>query len=469
MKKIILLALAAAFAINVSAEGYQVNTLSAKQLGMAHTGVSQKLNSESLWFNPAAAVFQEDKFTVAAGVTGIMPVATFTGKASGITQESDNEMSTPLYFNANYKINDDLSVGVNFNTPYGSAMNWGKSWEGAHMVQDISLATYNAQPTVSYKFMDGKLSVGAGLMVSWGSFSLSKSALPVGATGTAMVAGIAYKATYEGMLAAGVAQDQALAAAEKAQAGATAIASAAGNNPMASVEISGDSEIKVGVNVGALYNINDQWSIGASYRTNMMMEVTEGETVVSYYNDTIKSLLASQTSALEGANFSASLPMPATFTLGATYYPTEKWMISADMQLTEWSAYDALNIDFVDAADQYSEKNYKDALAVRLGAQYDVCKGFTARVGAYYDGSPVKDDYLSPETPSTSKLAYTCGVSLRPVSKLSIDLAYAYVGTLGGERTGCSCPVSLPAPLDTFAGDYNATANVVSVGLSWGF
>lgn len=58
MKRIFLLTLSVAFAANASAEGYQVNTLSAKQLGMAHTGVSQKLNSESVWFNPAAASHQ---------------------------------------------------------------------------------------------------------------------------------------------------------------------------------------------------------------------------------------------------------------------------------------------------------------------------------------------------------------------------------------------------------------------------
>lgn len=462
MKKIFLLALAAAFTTNTMAEGYQVNTLSAKQLGMAHTGVSQKLNSESLWFNPAAAVFQEDKFTIAAGVTGIMPVATFVGKDSGVKMTSDNEMSTPLYFNANYKVNDDLSIGVNFNTPYGSAMTWGESWEGAHLVQDINLQTFNAQPTVSYKFMDGKLSVGAGLMVAWGSFNLTKSAMPTNSTMTAQIAELAYQGTYAAAVAGGADTATAAVMADAAKAGV----SEAGDNPLASVKISGDSEIKVGVNIGALYNINDHWSIGASYRTNMMMEVTDGDTEVSYYNETIQSILSSTTSALEGASFSASLPLPATFTIGATYYPTERWMVSADMQLTEWSSYDALNVDFEPegATDQNAEKNYQDALAVRLGAQYDVCSGFTLRAGVYYDGSPVKDDYLSPETPSTSKLAYTCGFSLRPISKLSIDVAYAYVGTLGGERSG-----SCPSDYGVFAGDYKATANVASIGLSWGF
>ncbi|MFR9553739.1 MAG: outer membrane protein transport protein, partial [Rikenellaceae bacterium] len=192
MKKFILLALAAAVVTSASAEGYQVNTLSAKQLGMAHTGVSQKLNSESVWFNPAAAAYQEQKFTIAGGVTGINAVATYRG-ADGVTYESDNKLSTPLYLSANYKVNDNLALGLVFNTPFGSSMNWGDNWAGMSEVQSISLSAYNVQPTVSYKLLDGKLSVGAGLMISWGSFELSKSLIN---QSTAAALDYGYSSTY---------------------------------------------------------------------------------------------------------------------------------------------------------------------------------------------------------------------------------------------------------------------------------
>lgn len=41
------------FATGVNAEGYQVNTLSARQMGMGHTGTGMKLGAESQFFNPA--------------------------------------------------------------------------------------------------------------------------------------------------------------------------------------------------------------------------------------------------------------------------------------------------------------------------------------------------------------------------------------------------------------------------------
>ena len=42
---------------SVAAEGYQINSLSARQIGMGHTGIAQKLGAESMFFNPAGMAF----------------------------------------------------------------------------------------------------------------------------------------------------------------------------------------------------------------------------------------------------------------------------------------------------------------------------------------------------------------------------------------------------------------------------
>ena len=90
---------------------------------------------ESVWFNPAAAAFQQSKFDISFGVTGIAAKATYTslpdyrgGELSRAV--SDNKISTPLYFYANYKPTEWMSVGLAFNTPFGSSMNWGNDWQG---------------------------------------------------------------------------------------------------------------------------------------------------------------------------------------------------------------------------------------------------------------------------------------------------------------------------------------------------
>ncbi len=103
MKKIVLLLASAALTLTAAAEGYQVNNLSSKQNGMGHVGTAMKLGSESLWFNPAATVFQQSEFDASVGVTGIAAKATYTslpdytGKRPQQHFTSDNKISTPLY------------------------------------------------------------------------------------------------------------------------------------------------------------------------------------------------------------------------------------------------------------------------------------------------------------------------------------------------------------------------------------
>ncbi|MFI3330210.1 MAG: outer membrane protein transport protein [Rikenellaceae bacterium] len=427
MKKILLFALGASLSLNALAEGYQVNTLSVKQLGMGHTSVSQKLNAESVWFNPAAAAYQEQKFSLSAGVTGIMSTATATTKNDytnpTTTYTTDNDMSTPLYVYANYKVNKNLALGLSFNTPFGSSMSWGDSWAGSTFVQDISLTAYTAQPTISYKMLGGKLSLGAGLMMSWGEYEQSK----------------------------------ALA------------------NDVASVEMSGEAALALGYNIGIMYDINEKWSVGVSYRSKMTMEVSEGEAEVEYASDAVKEAVYESSSpyigivgaeALMSKGFSASLPLPATLSVGVSYYPTPKWTLSTEVQWVQWSAYESLDVDFSGIVMSY-DKNYSDTFMIRLGGQYQINDWLTGRLGLYIDQSPVSSDYLNPETPSMTKVGYTCGVSFMPIKScrgFSIDLAYAYITSADSERAGyCTDGTNF------FEATYTATAHVAAVGASWAF
>ena len=57
MKKLSTALVAATATLAMMAEGYQVNTFSAKQEGMGHVGVAMKLGAESQIFNPGALSF----------------------------------------------------------------------------------------------------------------------------------------------------------------------------------------------------------------------------------------------------------------------------------------------------------------------------------------------------------------------------------------------------------------------------
>ena len=507
MKRLLTLLVAVVSATGLRAEGYQVNNLSTRQTGMGHVGTAMKLNSESIFFNPAATAFQDSKFDLSVGAAGILSYCTYTpsptmenGFYSGNRPEweSDNKMSTPIYAYFNYKPSDRWAVGLGFFTPNGSSMNWGDDWPGANLVQEINLAAYTVQPTVSFKLCD-RVSIGAGLMITWGNFDLSRSMLPV-ATGSATAAGGLQLAASK--LQAQVDQLEQLPSTPEiaaqiaalngyigqANAGAGYFAANHAGEALVSARLEGSADVAVGVNAGIMWDINSEWSLGMSWRSRMNMKVGSGRAALSYVSPETQQYLtllnALSTMAggsevipgLDRGTFSAELPLTTTVTWGVSFRPALKWEFAVDLQWVGWSAYEALNVEFnekelgIDPI--YSVKNYSNTLTFRFGGQYRACDWLTARMGMYVDESPVSSDYLNPETPSMTKVSYTAGLSFRPRKYVSIDVAYCYVSSADPERTG-SYPIYSyqdNTKLESiFSGNYKLHAHVLSFGVGFNF
>lgn len=493
MKKILLALAAAGMTAGAFAEGYQVNNFSARQAGMANVGTAMKLGSESIYFNPAAAAFQESKFDISLGATGILSSVTAStlptaanGYKSDLQETSDNKMSMPLHMYINYKPSKRWSVGLGFYTPNGSSMNWGSNWSGAHLIQDINLAAYTFQPTVSFKICD-RLSIGAGLMITWGNFDLSRSLLS--------------KTTRQGLIASKIdptinnmnliinnpmATDE-----QKAQAqqllqqlqGGKAYLESTMDQSIVAAQLSGNANVAIGVNAGILWDINDQWSLAMSYRSRMNMKVDRGHATMNI-DPQAAALIAmfeqlkggtQLIPALDQGTFHTELPLPTTVTWGVSYRPNAKWQMAVDLQWIGWSAYKDLNVAFNETElgikDIYSVKNYSNTLSARFGAEYRALNWLTARAGIYFDESPVDSNYLNPETPSMTKIAYSLGASFRLARSLALDLAYCYVSSADPERTG-SYPIygySSGQLEEVFTRNYKLHAHVVSFGMRISF
>ena len=494
MKKTLLTLCAAAAALCASAEGYQVNNMSARQAGMGHVGTALQLGSESIFFNPAATAFQDARFDFSAGMTGIFSnchfrtLPTVENNYTPGAVEKSNNFATPIHAYFNWKPTGRLAVGVGFYTPDGSSIDWGESWSGAHLVQNISLMAFAVQPTVSYKISE-HLSIGAGLSITWGSFDLSRAMLPVGRGNQTLAGGLTQVGALLGAAGGqlGLTPEQIAAYQATAQAGADYFANNLQQSPVVSAKLEGSSKVAVGVNAGALWNINEQWSLGMTWRSRVNMKVNAGTATLTYgspeaqqYLGFLNSALAmagreAVIPALDQGTFSAELPLPTTVTWGVAFRPTPRWVLGVDLQWVGWSAYQALNVVFnepeLGIKPIYSVKNYSNTLAFRFGGEYRACDFVTARMGMYVDESPVSSHYLNPETPSMTKVSYTAGLTLRPAKWMSIDLAYCYVSSADPERTG-TYPVYNYADgaLDEiFGGNYKLHANVFSVGVGFWF
>ena len=463
MKKIIFSTLAFAASLTMMGEGYQVNTLSVKQEGMGHTGVAQKLGSESMIFNPAGMGFMDKTVDLSASVSPIFSTATATLE-DGSKYETNNDASTPFQISGAFSIYDNLKAGITINTPYGSGIDWTDNWPGATFSQSTKLQVFNIQPTVAYKILPN-LSVGAGLMIAWGSVDLNKGLLNASSINT-IIPGV----VQQNLIANGIPAE--MITPELINKYAAEMYLNEEITP-ASVNLKGNAEIAVGFNVGAMWDINDKITIGASYKSKMDRKVKAGDAKVSYNipNETVAGVVKSQLNLLNNTNFAAQLPAVSQLTFGVCYKPINRLKLAFDAQMSGWSAYDELAIDFVglDAPfDQKIAKNYSDAWAFRFGAEFAMTNRLDLRAGFIVDTTPVDENNFNPETPGMTRYEPTIGLSFRPIKNLSVDLAFTYIA--GDARKGSIESTDfLTNQPNKFSAEYDLEALIPAIGLSYSF
>ncbi len=322
--------------------------------------------------------------------------------------------------------------------------------------QQVSIKCFTLQPTLAWRFLPN-LSVGAGVMVSWGSVNLDKGLMTATSLNKLMGAlGMPPEAMY-----------------------------APGVTP-ASVNLNGKSNLAVGYTLGALWEINRHWNIGASFRSKMTMTVGKGAAAVSY-NGAAEQLLTPVLDNLNHTNFRASLPCPYVFTAGIAYKPLDNLTLAFDAQLNGWGTYKHLDIEFdnLEAFNQHLIKDYKNAMTYHIGAQWGVTRRLDLRAGLMIDTNPCNKEYYNPETPGQTRIEPSVGFSFRPIKNLSVDFAFMYVqGTGMNGATGryddlvykvaAQTNPALPGllglqPEGTFTADYHVHAFIPALGLSYSF
>ena len=387
------------------AGGYQVNLQGNKQTGMGHLGTSFYLGASSAYFNPAMMGLDSNKLSFEVGGSAIFGTVSYQNQETGISESTDNPVGTPFYFYGTYKINEKLSAGLGVYTPFGNSVKWGDDWSGKNLIQDISLQAIYIQPTLSYNISD-KLSFGAGLTYVLGSFDINR-----------------------------------------------AVPAPIGNNNSSNLQ--GD-ETGIGFNTGIYFKATEKLSLGLTYRSQVDIELENGD-----IDFTVDPALAS---SFPDGKFAATLPLPATTTLGLAYRVSDKLLLSVEGSFVEWSAYKSLDFDFenntASLEDSKNPRNYDDAIILRVGGEYLVKEGFALRAGFYYDESPITDEYFNPETPNSDNLGFTAGFSYAITANLGIDASFLYIAGLEREST------YKPA---NFGGKYKGAVVIPGIGLNYKF
>ncbi len=391
------------------AGGFRVSLQGVKQLAMAHTSAHAE-DASVAFFNPAGISFIPNKLSVAAGGFGAFSTVTYQNTNTLQSYETENPTGTPIYAAVAYKVMDNLSLGFSFSTPYGSTIQWQEDWAGREMVQKMSLKALYFQPMVSVKLAPWA-SVGGSYIYSKGSVDWDKAVTQFNGT----------------------------------------------------MNINDEQASGHGFGLGFYFQPDTKWDVSIAYRSAVDMKAENGKVTFNMSNNLFP-LVGLDANGQD--NFTATLPLPEEFTIGATYKIKPNWKVSADFNYTGWERYDQLTLDFenapvgnqaTDPTKLVTPKNFHNTRTIRVGTEYKINDMIAARVGWYYDEAPYEDDYFIPETPSFDAHVATAGLGLK-FGGLGVDLAAAF--SFPKSRTFNNSYYN-------FSGQAKAKAYYVGLGLSY--
>lgn len=419
-----LLALALLGAAPAVAGGFQVNLAAQKNIGMAHVGTGLALDQGSIFFNPGALTFVRDRGVV-VGASAVMSRSAFRSQ-DGTDFSFKNPVVTPFSIYAGFGPSAEgdtpakWRAGIGVYTPFGATLDYGNQWTGRYSLTKISLLSGFIQPTVSYQVTPW-LGLGAGFVIGLGYVNLEKD-IPLTTS----------------------------------------------HADPAHIKLETESPATgYGFNAGIYLKPLEKVSIGISYRSQVDMKVKGGKVSVTNLPDNAAPVKAQ----FAGDKFDATLPLPATLSVGVGVMPTDKLTLAFDANFVQWSAYKSLDFTFNDAVGgsttSSSIRNYQNAYTLRLGGQYKVADALTLRAGTYFDKTPVRAGHITPETPDADRWAGTAGASIHVSEHFDVDLSYEFLAFK--QRSQTQDELIANQTTDRVAGTYKTYLNIAGLGINYKF
>jgi long-chain fatty acid transport protein len=375
------------------AAGFRLPEAGVKAMGMGFAFTAQADDPSAIYFNPAGLTQLKGQNVMIGGTyvrenggefTGTTPVDDF---GTGFTTVKNETQKNLNFFipNAYYTRTTNsgyVAYGVGIFAPFGLGQEYKNKSTSIfrNQITKIDLQTVVVNPTIAFK-IDEFLSVGFGIDWMYGKAELAKTPW-----------------------------SPALAALQ--------------NGNVFDLNLEGDGDAW-GYNFGVLLKPTENLRIGASYRSPFTLEIKDGDVTLSNIHPGVLPALAGLTTTKGRATIS----MPATFALGAAY-TMGRLTMEADADWTFWHSYQSLPIDFRDnrpvLPDANAPKNWKDVVALRLGAEFRVTDPLALRAGFAYDPSPVPADTMGPELPDAHRFNYMVGAGYK-IGRWTIDGAFMYV------------------------------------------
>lgn len=397
------------------ASGFSIYEQGAKATSMAGAFVAQANDVTAIFYNPAGITSLQGTH-VGLGTTIIMPQANFTGPTSvdpNLFTAAKNEVFTPVSFYSSFQMNDQLSFGFGFFTPFGLGSDWGNDWAGRYLATKTSVQTFFLNPVVAYKVMD-HLSLAVGFEYAMGSVTMEKAIdFPVN-----------HSDVYSKLKANG--------------------------NGM-------------GFNLGLQYKPTDQLSLGIAYRSNVTLDFKDGDATFKLPVSETDPMYPVMRATFPNTKGSSKLKLPTFLSVGVAYNLTDQLTAEFDYFQIGWSSYDKLTVKFKDPVggktETVSEKGYENSASYRLGMEYRMDDHLSFRAGFMRDNHAVPDNRVEPSLPEGDRNIYNIGLGYK-TGAFNVDLVYMLLTQQDRDITN---------QVDDFNGTYKALANIFGISFGYSF
>lgn len=405
--------------------------------GAAYAGAAARSDDPSTMFYNPASITKLPGYQVSAGLAGIFPQGTLaSGTATtgalfrntpyaGVTGTNSGLDAALPSFYATAQITDTLFAGLAITSPFGLATKYPTNSIARYYALTTDLRTVNIGPTIAWQATP-QLSLGAGLNVETANAHLSNS-VDFGAVGALKGLGpLGYR-----------------------PGSADGIATVKGN------------DTAVGWNVGLLFEPVPGTKIGIAYRSAMFHQLSGS---LTYQN--VPTLLAP---GFQNAAATAKLPEPSTASVSLAQ-DFGKWTALADVTYTGWSQFKTLAAYTGSTLATTTVENFKNTVAISIGADYRLDDQWTLRGGTMYDPTPVQNAYRTPRIADQDRIWLSVGATYRPIPSLALTGAYSHLfaatSTVGLTDAGPGTPNFLKGNLNA---SYNLAIDIVSVQATYKF
>lgn len=412
-------ALVLGMASSVMAEGFALTEWSARGLGLASGMVGRADDVSAIAYN-AAGITQLPGVQVMGGMALVAPMGTLSLDTAHGKQETTTKpavWAAPHAY-ASWQLNDSLWLGLGVFSRFGLGNSYDQNWTGRYNLYSVNLQTISAVPTLAWKIND-ILSVSAGLEIMNVNLTTEQKAPGFNLKGTTPVPGMDHDAE---------------------------------------VQASGWG---VGGHFGLHARLNDQWSVGLAYKTQV--------TVNAYGEGKFERNSTLSKVSLEDCNLHGTVQLPDSLALGVAYKPLDNLSFEVGAVWTRWSTYNSLNIYMDNGNQSISHKNWQDGWNFNASVEYEPLDWLALRAGIWYETPVTNEAHADFMVPSHGRTGVSVGAGFQ-WGNWTLDLAYAHlwVHSLDYSETDTSGIRSSVGNVST-GNSRNTVANIYSATIGYTF